>query len=344
MLKQASVAVVGAGGLGAPILSYLAGAGIGTLGIFDHDTVQLSNLQRQILFGTEDIGKPKAECARRAVQRLNPNVKTSAFRERVTAANALDLLRSFDIIVDATDNFPTRYLLNDAAVLLGKPLVYGSIFRYEGQVSVFNYREGPSYRDLYPEPPRPGTVPDCEEGGVLGVLPGIIGALQANEVIKLVAGIGEVLSGKLLVLDSLNGETRMIGLPKKLGHPIRGLIDYDQFCGITGESKTGMKEVTVEELKTMMDAKADFQLIDVRELHEFNTCNLGGELIPMAELPHNLDRIAKGKQVILHCRSGGRSSRMVQWLEKNHGYTNLYNLKGGILDWAHKIDPSMPTY
>lgn len=342
-LKNASVAVVGAGGLGAPLIAYLAAAGIGRLGIFDHDNVSLSNLQRQVLFTTDEIGKRKAECAREAVARLNMHVDVQAVTERVTSANALSLLAPYDIIADATDNFPTRYLLNDTAVLLEKPLVYGSIFRYEGQVSVFNFQGGTTYRDLYPEPPKPGTVPDCEQGGVLGVLPGIIGSMQANEVIKLIAGIGEPLSGKLLLFDSLTLETRIIRLSKKQQTPILHLIDYDHFCGITTDSKS-MKEITVEELKALMDRKADFQLIDVREPHEFDTCNLGGELIPMAEVPFNIDQIAMDKQVVVHCRSGGRSGNIIHWLEKNHGFTNLYNLKGGILDWAKKIDPTMPTY
>jgi molybdopterin/thiamine biosynthesis adenylyltransferase/rhodanese-related sulfurtransferase len=342
-LRLASVAVVGAGGLGAPLISYLAAAGIGTLGIFDHDVVDVSNLQRQVLFSTDDTGQLKALCAKRYVSRLNPHVKVLAITDRVNSANALSLLAPFDIIVDATDNFPSRYLLNDAAVLLKKPLVYGSIFRYEGQVSVFNFNGGPTYRDLYPEPPKPGTVPDCEQGGVLGVLPGVIGSLQANEVIKMITGIGEVLSGKLLIFDALTLESRLIRLSKKQPIRIVHLIDYDHFCGITPETKE-MKEITVEELKALLDAKSEIQLIDVREPHEFDTCNLGGELIPMAEVPHHVEKILSDKQVIIHCRSGGRSGNIIKWLEKNHGFTNLYNLKGGILEWAKKIDPTMPTY
>ncbi|MBL7850848.1 MAG: ThiF family adenylyltransferase [Cyclobacteriaceae bacterium] len=341
-LRHASVAVIGAGGLGAPVIAYLTAAGVGTLGIFDPDTVALSNLQRQVLFTTDDIGQPKATCAERAARRLNPTVWVSAMAEEVTSANALTFLAPYDVIVDATDNFPTRYLVNDACAILGKPWVYGSIFRYEGQVSVFNWQGGTTYRDLYPEPPKPGAVPDCEDGGVLGVLPGVIGSLQANEVIKLIAGIGEPLSGKLLLFDSLTLESRIIRLSKRHHEPIHHLIDYDHFCGVSVAK--GMKEVTVEELKALLDKKADIQLIDVREPHEYDTCNLGGELIPMAEVPFNIDRISKDKQVIIHCRSGGRSGNIINWLEKNHGFTNLYNLKGGILDWAKKVDPSMPTY
>lgn len=343
-LKAASVAVVGAGGLGAPVLSYLAAAGVGSITIFDADKVSLSNLQRQVLFKTSDVGASKAACAQRALVALNPEINVISHDVRVTSSNALELFKRADIVVDATDNFPTRYLINDACSILGKPWVYGSIFRYEGQVAVFNYKSGPTYRDLYPEPPKPGTVPDCEEGGVLGVLPGIIGAMQANEVIKLITGIGESLAGKLLILDSLTMESRTITLPKNQGIVIRNLIDYEQFCGIPVTQPKTMKEVTVEELKALKDSKADFQLIDVREPHEVDICHIDGELIPMAEIPANLDRISKDKQVIIHCRSGGRSGNMVNWLEKNHGFTNLYNLKGGILDWARKIDPSMPTY
>ncbi len=343
-LKAAKVAVVGAGGLGAPILSYLAAAGVGTIGVIDHDEVQLSNLQRQVLFTVNDIGKSKAACARRAMLALNPEIRVEAFPVRLTSSNALPLLANFQLIVDATDNFPTRYLLNDASVLLNVPLVYGSIFRYEGQVSVFNFAGGPTYRDLYPSPPRPGAVPDCEEGGVLGVLPGIVGAAQANEVIKMITGIGDVLTGKLFLIDSLTLHTRLIGLPKKQDHHIRNLIDYDQFCGVQTVSPVSMKEVTVQELKSLKDTNADFQLIDVREPHEFEEGNLGGELIPMAEVPTSIGRIEKGKQVIIHCRSGGRSGNIVQWLEKNHGFTNLYNLKGGIRAWAQEIDPEVSVH
>ena len=343
-LRNSSVIVVGAGGLGAPVLSYLAAAGIGTLGIADADVVSLSNLQRQILFTTSDIGRGKADCAKARINGINPATHVNVVPLHITSSNALDILRDYDVVVDATDNFPTRYLLNDACILLNKPLVYGSIFRYEGQVSVFNHAGGPNYRDLYPIPPNPGSVPDCEAGGVLGVLPGIIGSIQANEVIKLLTGIGNLLSGKLLLLDSLTMESNIIALPKKQNHSIKSLIDYDQFCGLKTKKENSMKEITVSELKAMKDSKEDFQLIDVREPHEYETCNLDGELIPMADLPAQVDQISKTKKVIIHCRSGSRSGNMVQWLEKNHGFTNLYNLKGGILAWAKEIDQSMPTY
>ncbi len=344
-LKQSSVLVVGAGGLGAPVLSYLAAAGVGTIGILDDDVVSLSNLQRQVLFTRGDIGKGKAECAKRVLVALNNSITINVHSLRLTSANALERLKPYQLVIDATDNFPTRYLLDDACVILNKPLIYGSVFRFEGQVSVFNHAGGPTYRDLYPHPPKPGSVPDCEEGGVLGVLPGIIGSIQANEAIKLITGIGEPLSGRLLLLDSLTMDTRVISFPKKQNASDRNLIDYEQFCGLSPtKEKTIMKEVTVQELKALKDSGADFQLIDVREPHEYETCQIDGELIPMAEIPHNIDKISKTKQVIIHCRSGGRSGNMINWLEKNHGFTNLYNLKGGILAWASQIDPDMPTY
>jgi len=340
-LRRAKVAVVGAGGLGAPVLSYLAAAGIGKLRIIDHDVVQLSNLQRQILFRVEDIGKNKAACAQCAIAALNPDIQAEAKALMITSANALELLQGVDLIVDATDNFPTRYLLNDSSVLLNVPLIYGSIFRYEGQVSVFNYAGGPTYRDLYPAPPKPGTVPDCEEGGVLGVLPGIIGSVQANEVIKLITGIGEVLSGRLFLLDSLTMQSRLIGLPKKRDHHIVKLIDYDQFCGVVTSRNGHMKEVTVQELKQLMDQEADIQLIDVREPHEHDRGNIGGELIPMSQVPTSIARIDSSRQVIFYCRSGARSGNVVKWLEQAHGLTNTFNLRGGIIAWSREIDPSI---
>lgn len=340
-LKAISIAVVGAGGLGAPVLSYLTAAGIGRIGVFDSDVVSISNLQRQVLFTPADLGKKKAICAASALSRQNPLIQVKPHDVHLTSTNALNLLKEYDLVVDATDNFPTRYLLNDACVILGKPLVYGSVFRYEGQVSVFNYQGGPNYRDLYPAPPKPGTVPDCEEGGVLGVLPGIVGALQANEAIKIAASIGEVLSGKLLLIDSLSLESRVIQFSKNWKQPITNLIDYDHFCGVRKTSS--MKEVTVQELKSMFDSKADFQLIDVREPYESEISNLGGELIPMAEVPENLESISKDKRVVVHCRTGSRSGNIIQWLEKNHGFSNLYNLKGGMRAWAAEIDPSIPV-
>jgi adenylyltransferase/sulfurtransferase len=306
--------------------------------------VSLSNLQRQILYGVDDLNQSKVKVAASKLKRLNPNVTFHIQQTKIDSSNALTLLNGFDVIVDCTDNFPTRYLLNDASVLLHIPLVYGSIFRYEGQVAVFNLNGSATYRDLYPLPPLPDSVPSCEEGGVLGVLPGIIGSIQANEAIKVITGIGTALSGKLLVLDAASMETQIIQIPNKnQSKNILGLIDYDDFCSAPKKS-TFMKEVTVQELKALKDSNANFQLIDVRESHEVDICEIGGELIPQGEIPHNVDKIAKDKQVIIHCRSGARSGNMVKWLETNHGFTNLYNLKGGILAWAKEIDTSMPTY
>lgn len=344
-LKKASVAIIGAGGLGNPVLLYLAAAGVGSIKIIDNDIVSLSNLQRQILFTVDDLNHPKAERAASRISRLNPTINIEAIRERIESTNALTLLEKIDVVLDCTDNFATRYLLNDACVLLDKPLVYGSVFRYEGQVGVFNYKRGANYRDFYPTPPDAGQVPNCEEGGVLGVLTGIIGSLQANEAIKIITGLGEPLAGKVLIFDSTTLESTFVKIPdRKSRDAIKTLINYDEFCNTTSKPKSAMKEITVQELKEMMDAKADFQLIDVREPHEFDICNLNGELIPQGEIPHSVERVSKVKKVVIHCRSGARSGNMVQWLEKNHGFTNLYNLKGGVLAWAKEIDTSMPTY
>lgn len=356
-LKNSRVLVVGAGGLGCPALLYLAAGGVGTLGIIDFDTVDVSNLQRQVLYTIEDVGKNKAESAASRLRERNPLINYRVIAEKVTSQNALSLISDYDVVLDGTDNFPTRYLLNDACVLLDRPLVYGSILKFEGQVAVFNLKSGPAftsnYRDLFPVPPDPASVPNCEQAGVLGVLPGMIGSLQANEVIKIITGIGEVLSDKLLLFDALTLEQNIFRIKNhNCRAKIRGLIDYDEFCGISEEKNkslnsnktTTMKEVTVQELKAMMDSGADFQLIDVREPHEFDICNLGGELIPQGQIPQSVDKVSKSKQVVIHCRSGARSGNMVQWLEKNHGYENLYNLKGGILAWAREIDTDMPTY
>jgi len=345
-LKSSKIIVIGAGGLGCPVLLYLAAAGVGTIAILDDDRVSLSNLQRQVLYTTEDLARPKAASAAEKLKKLNPVVVFHVIDKRITTDNALTILSSYDIVVDCTDNFPTRYLVNDACVILDKPLVYGSIFRYEGQVSVFNYHKSPNYRDLYPQPPAPDSVPNCEEGGVLGVLAGIIGSMQANEALKIAGGFGETLAGRLALFDSHTFETTQVKIPDQNSWAkIKSLINYDQFCGIASSTPIDtMKEVTVQELKSMMDSGASFQLIDVREPHEYDICNLGGELIPQGEIPHHVERVSRDKQVILQCRSGARSGNMVQWLEKNHGFTNLYNLKGGILAWAREIDPTMPTY
>jgi adenylyltransferase/sulfurtransferase len=347
-LKAGRVLVVGAGGLGAPVLYYLAAAGVGKIGIVDADTINLSNLQRQILYATRDIGKGKAMTAAGRLRNLNPDIFVESIVVQIDSSNAIDIIKDYDIVVDATDNFPTRYLLNDTAVLTGKTLVYGSIFRYEGQVAVFNHQGGPNYRDLYPVPPVPGSVPDCEEGGVLGVLAGIIGCYQANEVIKLLSGSDkkDTLAGKLLIVDSQTSETTIINVPDRNAKAgIKNLIDYDEFCGLRkNNTSSDMKEVTVQELKKLMDEKADFQLIDVREPHEADIAEIGGLLIPQGDIPSNVDKISRDKQVIIHCRSGARSGNMVKWLEANHGFTNLYNLKGGILAWADQIDPEMQKY
>ena len=357
-LKRARVLVVGAGGLGSPALLYLVAAGVGTMGVADFDNVDQSNLQRQVVFNIEDIGKNKAEAAVARLKLLNPLIAYKTYNYKINSANALEILSGFDIIVDGSDNFPTRYLLNDACALLGKPLVYGSILRFEGQVSVFNLQNpdttfSANYRDLFPQPPPAESIPNCEQAGVLGVLPGMIGSLQANEVIKIITGIGKPLTNKLLIFDALDTEFTIIHIPNRSAiGSITALVDYDDFCGINEkkdkylgiQQNRLMKEITVQELKRLKDSGADFQLIDVREPHEYDICNLEGELIPMAEIPGSTTKIARDKQVIIHCRSGKRSGEMVLWLEKNEGYENLYNLKGGVLAWAKEIDLSMPTY
>lgn len=348
-LKNASVLVVGAGGLGAPLLLYLSAAGIGNIGIIDDDIVEDSNLQRQVLFTTNDIGKLKAEVAKQRIESLNPYIKVNAIANRLSTSNALEIINNYDIVADGTDNFATRYLINDACVLLNKVNVYGSIYRFEGQVSVFNYsgEQSPNYRDLFPVPPPPDLVPSCAEGGVLGVLPGIIGSIQANEVIKVAAQIGEPLVGRMLIFDALQMESREIKFKiPKTRTLINELIDYEEFCNI-GASKNEenkMKEITVQELKTLMDSDEEFQLIDVRERHEYEIANINGELIPMDEILSKKEKISAHKKVILHCRSGVRSGNVIKLLEKQHGFNNLYNLKGGILAWSNEIDPTITKY
>lgn len=350
-LKSARVLVVGAGGLGCPALLYLTAAGVGTIGIVDFDVVQESNLQRQVLFTTDDIGKNKCEAALNRLAKLNPFTLFTAFPLKLTRHNALELITDYDLVIDGSDNFPTRYLVNDACVLRDKPLVYGAILQYEGQLAVFNAprKDGTrstNYRDLFPEPPACQEVPNCEEAGVLGALPGTIGSMMAGEAIKLLTGKTEVLTDKLLLFDSRSIQTTTFIIPdRKTRNYISELIDYELFCGINqNKNKSlGMKEITVQELKQMQDTGEDFQLIDVRESYENELSNLGGELIPMAEVPHHIDRISKTKKVVIHCRSGGRSGNIIQWLEKNHGFDNLYNLKGGILAWAREIDPTLPV-
>jgi len=342
-LKAAKVLVVGSGGLGSPVLLYLAAAGVGTIGIVDFDVVDDSNLQRQVLFGTESIGKPKVEAAKERLQSLNPHIKINTYNTQLTSVNALELIREYDVVADGTDNFPTRYLVNDASVLAGKPNVYASIFQFEGQVSVFNYTNakgetGPNYRDLYPTPPAPGLFPSCAEGGVLGVLPGIIGSLQANEVIKVITGVGEPLSGRFFVFDALSFETRVLKITKRESTPpITELIDYEQFCGVKSVQKK-IKEISVEEFIQWKESGDDFQVIDVREPFEYEDINIGALLIPLGAITSRTSEISRDKKVVIHCKVGGRSAKAVQELEEKFGFDNLYNLKGGILAILQETD------
>ena len=325
-LKQAKVLVVGAGGLGCPVLQYLTAAGVGTLGIIDFDTVDESNLQRQVLYSTEDIGKHKAAIAKEKLEKQNPYINLVSHVAHLTSANALEIISQYDIVVDGSDNFATRYLVNDACVILNKVLVFGSIFKFEGQVSVFNYKGGATYRCLYPEPPVEGDVPNCAEIGVLGVLPGIVGTLQATEVIKIITGIGEVLSGKLLTLDALTMQFNTFTITVNTKNKkIDKLIDYDSFCGT-------VKEISVEELKQKIKSKEDFQLIDVREPKEYQLKNIGGILIPLNELEKNLDKISREKEIVVYCASGVRSKKAMTILNKND-FNNVFNLKNGLLNF-----------
>ena len=354
-LKQAKVLCIGAGGLGSPLTLYLAAVGVGRLGIVDFDVVDFTNLQRQVIHGTADVGKPKLASARESIHAINPHVEVVGYETRLTSENALQLFAGFDIIVDGTDNFPTRYLVNDACVLLGKPNVYGSIFRFEGQASVFYARKGPCYRCLYPEPPPPGLVPSCAEGGVLGVLPGIVGCIQAMETIKLIIGQGQPLIGRLLVFDALGVKFRELKLRKDPDCPVCGthptitrLIDYEQFCGIRGEERTpamvGIPEITPREVKKLMDDKQPFVLIDVREPHEFQICRIpGSTLIPLSEVPKRMHELDSAQEIVVHCRSGQRSARAVDLLMKA-GFRKIHNMKGGILAWSDQVDPSVPKY
>ena len=334
-LKAAKVLVIGSGGLGSPLLLYLAAAGVGTLGFVDLDVVDDSNLQRQVLFGVQDIGTPKVEAAKIRLKQLNPHIKIKTYNTQFTSKNALEIIRDYDVVADGTDNFPTRYLVNDASVLAGIPNVYASIFQFEGQVSVFNYTDkngtkGPNYRDLYPTPPEPGLIPNCAEGGVLGVLPGIIGSLQANEVIKVITGVGEPLSGRFFVFDALTFETRTLKITKRANSTeIKELIDYEQFCGISAIEKP-VKEISTLELENWISNGEDFQIIDVRETSEYEQINIGAHLIPLGEVIARNHEIEREKKVVIHCRSGARSAKAIRQLEEI-GFDNLYNLKGGIL-------------
>jgi len=353
-LKQAKVLCIGAGGLGSPLALYLAAAGVGRLGIVDFDVVDFTNLQRQIIHDTNDVGRLKIESAKDTIADINPNVEVVAYETRLTSENALDIFRDYDIVADGTDNFPTRYLVNDACVLLGKPNVYGSIFRFEGQATVFYAKEGPCYRCLYPEPPPPGMVPSCAEGGVLGVLPGIVGSIQALETIKLILGRGRTLIGRLLLFDALELKFRELKLRKNPECPVCGahptvtqLLDYEQFCGIRGEEhvpETKVPEITAPEVKKMMDERKPFVLVDVREPHEFQICRIpGSTLIPLGDVPKRMHELSSADEIVVHCRSGMRSAQAVELLMKA-GFRKIHNLKGGVLAWADQVDPTMPKY
>jgi molybdopterin/thiamine biosynthesis adenylyltransferase/rhodanese-related sulfurtransferase/molybdopterin converting factor small subunit len=358
-LKKARVVCIGAGGLGSPASLYLAAAGVGTLGLVDFDVVDFSNLQRQVLFSTGDVGRPKVQAAAARLSGLNPEVRLVVHETPLSSANALDILRDYDVVVDGADNFPTRYLVNDACVLLGKPNAYGSIFRFDGQASVFATKGGPCYRCLYPEPPPPGLVPSCAEGGVLGVLPGIIGTIQATEAIKVILGIGNTLAGRLLLLDALSMEFRTMKLRRDPACPVCGdhptvkaLIDYQQFCGIpaataAAASTPAVPEISVEALKSSLDRGDHPWILDVREPREFEICRVPGSvLIPLGELPKRLAEIPQGAgapDIVVHCKMGGRSAKAVALL-REHGITNARNLTGGILAWIDRVDPTLPKY
>jgi adenylyltransferase/sulfurtransferase len=358
-LKRARVAIVGAGGLGSPAALYLVAAGVGTLGLIDDDVVDTTNLQRQVLYGTADVGRPKLEAAAARLRAANPHVLVVTHPVRLTSANALDVLRPYDVVIDGTDNFPTRYLVNDACVLLGKPYVYGSILRFEGQVALFDGRDGPCYRCLFREPPPPGLVPGCAEGGVLGVLPGIIGSVQALEAIKIITGAGETLAGRIVIFDALRFRWRELRLRKNPECPVCGtrpsiteLIDYDVFCGLKGpamspgETPQAIPQITAPELKQRLDAGEKLTLIDVREPFEWDIANLGdygARLIPLDQVLERADEIDRDSEVVLYCRSGARSAGAARQL-RARGFERLWNLKGGINSWAEQVDPSVSRY
>jgi len=353
-LKNARVLTIGTGGLGSPLGLYLAAAGVGTIGVVDFDVVDSSNLQRQIIHGTKDVGRPKIESARDRLQDINPHVSVEAFETRLTSENALELFKEFDVIVDGTDNFPTRYLVNDASVLTGKPNVYGSIFRFEGQASVFWAEKGACYRCLYPEPPPPRLVPSCAEGGVLGVLPGIVGTIQANEVIKVILGAEGILLNRLLLFDAWKMTFRQLKLRKDPECPLCGnnptihsLIDYEQFCGLKDpvEAKPDLEEITATELKALFDSGADFQLIDVREPHEFEIARIPtAKLIPLGEVVNRICEIKGAKTTVVQCKGGVRSAKAIQILKDAGFEGRLINLKGGIGAWSDQVDPGVPRY
>ena len=350
-LKAARVLLVGAGGLGSPAALYLAAAGVGTLGLVDFDVVDLSNLQRQVLHGTTDVGRPKLESARARIHDVNPNVAVDTYELRLTSANALDILRDYDVIVDGTDNFATRYLTNDACVLLSKPNVYGSIFRFEGQASVFATPHGPCYRCLYPEPPPPGAVPSCAEGGVLGVLPGIVGTIQATEALKLVLGIGEPLIGRLLLIDALASRFRTVVLERDPSCPacgtreIRELIDYDAFCGgVPAATDAAIPVITPRELAERLVKGETLDVIDVREPYEWEIARIpGARLIPLGTLGQAIPSLDRSREIVVHCHHGIRSAAAAEAL-RGAGFTRVWNLAGGIERWSEEVDPRVPRY
>jgi adenylyltransferase/sulfurtransferase len=355
-LKAAAVLLIGAGGLGSPLGLYLAAAGVGRIGLVDFDVVDFSNLQRQVLHGTADVGRSKLQSARQRLQDINPEVQLDLYETRLTSANALSILEPYDVVIDGTDNFPTRYLVNDACVLLKKPNVYGSIFRFDGQASVFAPPAGPCYRCLYPEPPPPGEVPSCAEGGVLGILPGLVGCIQATEAVKLLLGKGTPLIGRLLLYDALAMKFQEFKVRRNPKCPLCGdaptitkLIDYEEFCGVRGEeapppAAADAGETTVEELKARLDRQENVFILDVRNPEEYQICRLpGSTLIPLPELPRRWQELDAGREIVIHCKSGMRSLKAQQFLREK-GFRRTRNLKGGILAWAAKIDPTMPRY
>lgn len=351
-LKAASVLLVGTGGLGAPVGLYLAAAGIGKLGLVDFDVVDATNLQRQVVFGESDIGSPKTEAARSRLRGLNDNVEIVVHDTRLSSENAIELFRDYDVVVDGTDNFATRYLVNDACVLLGKPDVYGSVYRFEGQATVFGLDDGPCYRCLFPDPPPPGVVPSCADGGVLGVVPGIIGSIQANEALKLVLGRGESLHGRLLLFDTLAMKVRELIVRRNPDCPVCGdhptiseLVDYDEFCGVQDMSQPApaVPEITAKELEKRISGDRRPDLVDVREPHEYEICNLGGRLIPLGEVETRAGELDRDREIVVYCRTGARSATAVELLQKS-GFSKVWNLKGGILAWSDEVDPTVPKY
>jgi sulfur-carrier protein adenylyltransferase/sulfurtransferase len=354
-LKAARVLLIGAGGLGSPAALYLAAAGVGTLGIVDFDNVDVTNLQRQILHGTKDVGRPKLQSARERIADVNPHVRLETYETALTSKNALDIVSGYDIVVDGTDNFATRYLVNDACVLLGKPNVYGSIFRFEGQASVFALPDGPCYRCLFPEPPPPGLVPSCAEGGVLGVLPGLVGTIQATETIKLIVGAGEPLKGRLLLIDTLGMQFRTVNVRKDPACPacgtreIQSLIDYEQFCGVRATEAEpravgGFVEVTPRELQSRLSRGEELQLIDVREQFEWDIARIpGARLVPLATLPDVAETLDRDREVVVYCKGGSRSRAAASHLA-DAGFPRVTNLTGGILRWQAEVDPTLPRY